>query len=391
MLIFTMLRCRALLLALAATPLTLGTAAAQIVVSANDSKVRLVDGVTTVVPNPPPDTITVIDLGVSPPRILGEIPVPTSVVGPPESVAIARDESFALVTAAMKLDPADSTKTVPDNTLTVVDLKASPARVLQTLQAGQGASAVSINPAGTLALVANRLEGTVSVFTISGNVLKAAGKVDLGAPDSGPCGVAFTRDGRTALVTRNNDSLISLLAVDGTSVTYSKRDLAAGLKPYSIQVSPAGNVAVAAHIGAGATGGADVISIIDLGLDPPRAVDHIAVGPIAEGIAISTDGSHVAVTVMDGTNAPASSPFFNPAGRVRVFRIAGRKLAPVAEAPVGRWCQGVVWSRDDRMLLVQCMVEGEIQVFGFDGRRLTAAAPLKVSGGPAGIRVADPR
>jgi len=36
-------------------------------------------------------------------------------------------------------------------------------------------------------------------------------------------------------------------------------------------------------------------------------------------------------------------------------------------------------------------MEGEIQVFGFDGRRLTAAAPLKVSGGPAGIRVADPR
>ena len=366
-------------------------AAAQIVVSANESKVRLVDGVATPVPNPPPDTITIIDLGASPPKILGEIPVPTSVVGPPESVAIAGDESFALVTAATKIDPADPTRIVPDNRLTVIDLKASPARVLQTLQAGEGASGVSINPAGTLALVANRIEGTLSLFTIEGNTLTAAGKVDLGAPESGPCHVAFTRDGRMALVTRNNDSLISILDVEGTRVTYSKRDFAAGLKPYSIQVSPAGNVALVAHVGAGPTGSADVISVIDLGLDPPRAVNHIAAGPVAEGIAISTDGRHVAVTVMDGTNAPKSSPFFNPAGRVRIFSLDGRKLAPVTEAKVGRWCQGVTWSRDDRTLLVQCMVEEQIQVFRFDGRRLTASAPLEVGGGPAGIRAAEPR
>ena len=55
-------------------------------------------------------------------------------IGPPASVAIARDESFALVTGASKIDPADQKKTVPDDKLTVIDLKASPPKVAAQLQ-----------------------------------------------------------------------------------------------------------------------------------------------------------------------------------------------------------------------------------------------------------------
>ena len=43
-------------------------------------------------------------------KVVAEIPVPTSVVGPPFSVAITPDESLALVTSAMQIDPADSTR-----------------------------------------------------------------------------------------------------------------------------------------------------------------------------------------------------------------------------------------------------------------------------------------
>lgn len=364
-------------------------AAAQIAVSANDAKVTLVDGVTTVVPKPPPDTVTIIDLGVSPPAVLGELRVPASIIGPPESVAIAPDESIALVTAATKVDPADPTRTVPDDRVTVIDLRASPPAVTATLQAGAGASGVSINPAGTLAIVANRIAGTLSVFTIAGTSVKPAGTIDLGAPDSGPCLAVFTRDGRMALVTRNNDSLISILAIDGTNVTYTKQDFATGLKPYSIQVSPTAPLAIVAHVGAGPTGGADTITVVDLAATPPRAVEHATVGPTAEGIAVSRDGRHVAVTVMDNTNAPKSSPFFHPTGRVRVFSMAGKTLAHVADATVGRWCQGAAWSRDGRTLVVQCALERELQVFNFDGRQLTRSGSIKVNGAPSGIRTAD--
>ena len=57
---------------------TAGAAAAQIAVSSNDSKVVLIDGVNTVVRNPPPDTATIVDVGVTPPRVLGQLNVPGS-------------------------------------------------------------------------------------------------------------------------------------------------------------------------------------------------------------------------------------------------------------------------------------------------------------------------
>lgn len=80
-------------------------------------------------PNAAPDTVTIIDLG------------------PPMSVAITPDQGLALVTSSTKKDPADATKTVPDNRLTVVDLRATPPAVIATLEAGKGAAGVSINRA----------------------------------------------------------------------------------------------------------------------------------------------------------------------------------------------------------------------------------------------------
>ncbi|HTF00663.1 MAG TPA: YncE family protein, partial [Bradyrhizobium sp.] len=132
---------------------------AEIAVSANDGKMVLENGVATVRKEPLPDTVSIIELSGASPRVVAELSAPASVVGPPSSVAIAPDESFALVTGAMKVDPADPTKAIPDDKLTVIDLKSSPPKILATLQAGAGAAGVSINRAATLALVANRSEG----------------------------------------------------------------------------------------------------------------------------------------------------------------------------------------------------------------------------------------
>lgn len=361
------------------------TAAAQVAVSANDNKLTLNDGVQGVVANAPPDTVTVIDLSGAQPRVVGEVRVPASIVGPPSSVAVAPDGSIALVTAAQKIDPADRTKVIPDDTLSVIDLKASPPAVVATLHAGAGASGVSINRAGTLALVANRMAGTISVFTINGRTVAAAGTVDLGAPQSGPSAVAFATDGRTAFVTRNNDSLISILSIDGTTVAYTKRDIGAGFKPYGIEV--AGDVAVVGNIGAGTTGGGiDVVNLIDLSGPSPRAIAHLPAGPTVEGVSISPDGRYVAATVMNGSNAPKASPGFNDFGILKVYSLANKVLTPVAETRVGHWCQGSAWSRDSKTVLVQCAVEREIQVYTFDGRTLKAGTPIKVNGGPSGIR-----
>jgi hypothetical protein len=88
---------------------------AQIAVSSNDNKTVNLNGVNTVVRNPQPDTATIIDVGVSPPKVIAEIPTPGNWQAPPQSVAISPDESIALVTNSSKIDPADPTKTTPDD------------------------------------------------------------------------------------------------------------------------------------------------------------------------------------------------------------------------------------------------------------------------------------
>ena len=182
--------------------------------------------------------MTIIDLGVSPPKVIGELKAPSSVVGPPQNVAIAPDKSIALISSNMKLDPADTKKLVPDNRLSVIDLKATPPAVIATLEAGLGPAGISINRVGTLALIANRNEGTVSIFTVSGKTLTAAGKIDFNNPRSGPSSVAFSPDGKMAVVSRDGDHKISVLSVDGNKVEDTKRTMTGGFRPYAIQVTP---------------------------------------------------------------------------------------------------------------------------------------------------------
>ncbi len=373
---------------LLALPLLNVAASAQIAISANDNKAVLVNGVNVVPDNPAADTVTIIDLGVSPPKVLGELKAPASVVGPPQSVAISTRESFALVTGAFKVDPADPKKLVPNDALSVIDLKAKPPAVIATLQAGKGAAGVSINRAGTLALVANRNEGTVSVFTISGNTVTAAGKIDLGDAKSGPSHVAFTPDGKMALLTRDGDHKVSILSVDGNTVTDSKKFMVGGYRPYSLEISSKGDVAVITNQGGG-QGDLDVVTVVDLKTNPPRIVDTVTVGQTPEGAAMSGDGAYVAITVMNGSNRPKTHTAFNDFGLLQIYSITGTKLAKVGEAKVGHWCQGAAWSKDNKTVAIQCMVEKNLQMFSFDGRSLKPAGTVPLSGGGAGLRTAE--
>ena len=376
--------------ALAGFVLTSG-AHAQIAVSANDNKVMLDNGVVKVLPTPAPDTVSIIDLRTTPPRVIGEVQAPVSVAGPPLSVAITPDESLALVTASNKIDPSDRTKQTPNNQVSVIDLKASPPRVLATLEAGKGAAGVAINRQGSLALVSNMVDGTVSIFTIQGKTVAPAGTLEVGGPKAGGGMVAFTPDGKSALVSRQNDNKVSILSVDGSKVEYTKRDMIAGVRPIVLDIAPNGAFAVVGNLAGGATGDADSIVLVDLTARPPRVVDVIGVrGATAEGLKISPDSSMVAVVVHNGSNRPRESPFFNDAGKLVIVRVTGTTLARVAEAPIGHWSQGVAFSPDGKSILVGNMVEKDYWVFHWDGSALRDTTQrVKVNGGPAAIRTAD--
>jgi DNA-binding beta-propeller fold protein YncE len=379
------------LVLLLVTPLLLfvATAEAQIAISANDNKVVLVDGVSTVVQNPAVDTVSVIDMKQYPPRLVAEIVAPTSVVGPPLSVAITPDESLALVTAAMKIDPNDRTKQTPDNRLSVIDLKASPPQVIATMETGKGPAGLSINRQGNLAIVANRAEGTLSVFTISGKTVSPVGTVKLGDEKIGAAHVAFSPDGKTALVPRDGDDRISVLAIDGTKVEYTKRDLAAGVRPYGLDISSDGKYAAVANIGRGG-GDSDTVSLIDMQAKPVRVVDTITVGQTPEGLKVSPDGKWIGVVVMNGSNKPKNSPFYADNGKLVILKADGSKLGKVAEAPIGHWSQGVAFSADGRTILVGNMVEKNLQVFDWNGTALKDSGHnIKLNGGSAALRIAD--
>lgn len=168
------------------------TVNAQIAVWANDNKVVNVNGKTTVVPNPQPDTVTIIDLKASPPRVIAEVQAPVSVVGPPLSVAITPDGKTALVTrdadnqiSVLSIDgtKVEHTKrnmiagvrpialdivpngafavvgnfggqvTGDNDTISLIDLKAKPPRVVDTITVGQSPEGVKVSPDGSVIAV----------------------------------------------------------------------------------------------------------------------------------------------------------------------------------------------------------------------------------------------
>lgn len=361
---------------------------ADIALSSNDSHTMLVNGAQVAPPEASADTLSVIDLAQTPPKVTDTIEVPGSVVGPPTAVAVSKDETFAIVTAATRADPAGTAGISPDNRLTVVDLTAKPPMAVQHLRAGAGAASVRISPDGTLALVANRFAGTVSVFTINDRRLTPAGTVQVG-PGSMPSGIAFSGDGKSALVTRYGDNQVMVLNIDGRNVTADPRPVTTGVAPYTIDTSPDGTLAAVSNMGRG-DGDADTVSLIDLSARPFRTIHTQTVGRSPEGLRWTPDGRFLAVATQEGTTKPAGDPFLGERGRLSIYELADRRLRPVAEAPIGHWSQGIAFSRDSRTVLVQNMVERSIQVFRWDGAKLWPGVTLDMGAGPAAIGTAWP-
>jgi DNA-binding beta-propeller fold protein YncE len=85
--------------------------------------------------------------------------------------------------------------------------------------------------------------------------------------------------------------------------------------------------------------------------------------------------------VQNGSVRAPDYPFYNDHSLVVVFRVKGATLTKVGEAKIGKWSQGVAWSRDGKMLLARNMVENSLSVLSFDGKSLTVTGEIKVNGG----------
>jgi DNA-binding beta-propeller fold protein YncE len=229
------------------------------------------------------------------PKIVANLPLKNSVVGPPVNPAIDPSGSIALVADSINVIN-ESLKQVPDDKVHVIDLKANPPKAIGTITVGKQPSGLSINPAGTLALVANREDKSISVLSIKGTEVKLIDTIGMG--DS-VAHAAFTPDGKRALAVKFSAHKVSLLEVAGDKVTYGKLDLPTGLWPFNVAVAPGGKIALTADSGdaGGSDGSVDTVSVVDLEAQPPRIVDRVVVGDGPEGLAISPKGD-VAVAVI---------------------------------------------------------------------------------------------
>jgi DNA-binding beta-propeller fold protein YncE len=376
----------ATLLATVATP----SAHADLVLSSNDGHTVMDAQKNQVAANPVgQDTLTLIDVGHYPPTIKATIDVPGSVVGPPGAAWISPDESWAIVTSATKADPAGKGGIGPDDRVSVVDLTSNPPKVVQSLTSGAGATQVRVSPDGKLALIANRAEGTVSVFTVQDKRLTAAGKVDTGNKASLPSAVVFV-DGKTALLTRSGDNQVNVLHIDGTNVTIDPRILTTALAPYTMDINAKHTLAAVSNMGRG-DGDADSVSLIELTSRPFRVVGTFSVPSGPEPMKFSPDGKYVAVGAQNGSTKPDSHPFHHKAGLIGLYAVEGQTLHKVAEAPIGAWAEAVAFSRDGKTVLVQSMEDRTIEVFRWNGKTLTPGKKLEIKGaGPESFATAWP-
>ena len=379
-----------LLLALTIAPIAWPySALADLMIVGNDEKVVFDAEGNRAFVAPGKDTISVVDItNREAPKILISFPLMNSIFGPPVNLAITADERLAIVANSVDwIQDGTSWKPQPDTKLYVFNLKTNPPSQIGTVEVGKQPSGLAINRAGTLALVANRADKSISVLSLNGNDVKLVDTVAMGDEVAS---VAFTPDGKRALATKFAAHKIALLTIEGQKVTNAKHDMPVGLWPYNIDVTPDGRLALTADNGnaGGSDGLVDTVSVIDLEASPPRVIDRVVVGDAPEGFAISPTGEIAVAILLNGSAGVAKNAWFaNKAGKVVVLKIDGKKVTKVGEVEVGGLPEGVVFSPDGKYLYVGNYTDRDVSILKVDGAKVTDTGKrLSLPGQPASMR-----
>ena len=335
------------------------------------------------------DSLLVMDVGADPlkPTIVGSLPLPNTISGPPVNLAVSPDQSIALLANSTNVvSEGGVLKQVPDNRLFVVDLTTTPPTLIDTLQVGRQPSGLSFNRDGNLALVANRADNSVAVLRVSGKKVTLIDTVVIGEQISH---VVFRPDGNGAFATKFPAHKVAVLDVNGEKVTYNKYDVVVGLWPYNMGVAPSGKIAITVDNGnAGAAdGNTDTVSVIDIEANPPRTIDKVVVGDGPEGFAISPNGQLAVAVLLKGTNASKNAFFYNRNATVVALKIDGKKVTKGNEVDVRGLPEGVAFTRDGKYIYVGNFIDQDISILKVDGDQIMNTNILiPLPGHPASIR-----
>ncbi len=157
-----------------------------------------------------------------------------------------------------------------DDLLVVLDTSTD--GVVSRVTVGSQPDAVAVTPDGKTAVVANFGDGTVTPVDLL--TLKAEPAIAVG---SQPDAVAVTPDGKTAVVANFGDGTVT--PVDLLTLK-AEPAIAVGSQPDAVAVTPDGKTAVVANFGDG--------TVTPVDLSTMKAEPAVAVGPGPAGVAIST-------------------------------------------------------------------------------------------------------
>lgn len=336
---------------------------------------------------PGSDAVLVMDISnPARPRIRASLPLVNSLLGPPTNLQITPDGRLGLVAnSVVAQQDGAAWKAVPDDRLYVIDLAATPPKLIDTVTVGKQPSGLMIARGGRLALIANRAGRSISVLSIDGTSVKAVAEVPM---ENEVAGVAITPDGKRAFAVMNVVNKVAVLSIDGTRVTYDKAlDIPAAFNPYNIDVTPDGKYVIASSTGAGGSNG-DALTVIDTAGPHPHVVSLSTAGRGAEGFAVAPNGKWAVTPLLLGSGDKQTDWSFTRNGEAVLLSVgAGGALGVVNRLPLGGLPEGVAFSADSQFVYIGNYIDKTIQVFRIAGGRLVGTGvTLALPGQPASLR-----
>ncbi len=360
---------------------------AQLVLSGNENKLDLSTGDPRVVPDAPPDTLTILDFSSFPPSVTHVTNIPNSVIGPPSNIAVHPNGRMALVASSIKIASPVATHWVPDNRIFVLDISHRPPRVVAEVQAELQPSGMSFTSDGRKVLVANRASGTVSVFAVDGFTLRQIQSIKVCEPAESVSDVAVSPDGNLALASVKVGGYVAVLRFDGREFVASKRKTSVSGQPYRLLITPDGELGLVAGLGFGKGVDVDELTIIDLRAREPRTIGHVPLGTVPESIELSPDGRLLAAVVMDGSSLAPDDPLRTDKAHLIILERKGNTFVRRQRLDFPPVPSGVVFTGDGRYLVAQCHLERELLIYAVRGSRVRdTGRRIRVPGNPSSLR-----
>lgn len=363
-----------------------GLAAADWVVSANENKIDLVTGAQRVFPDAAPDTVSLLDFSQFPPGIRHLTNIANTVLGPPSNVALSPDQRHLLIADSIVLDAGRTNGWRPQQRIHVIDLTVEPPRVTSTSDTGLQPSGVVFNADGKRVAVANRAEGSVSVFRFEAGQLTRIQSIRIADPEAEVSDVASSPDGRWLVASITRAGVLAVLKWKDETVVDTGRRISVYGRPYRVMFTPDGTQVLTSGAGAGNGLDTDALTVVELRGEQFETVDIVPLAAGPESFDISPDGRLAVAVLMNGSNTAPDGPLYRDHGLMVLLAREQGHWTRRQVMPTGRIPEGVVFTPDGRHLVVQCHPDRDLRVYPVQGGMLGGVSlRIPMPGWPSGM------